>query len=88
MAKATAIDRLSGDEGIGSRALGSFERMKRFLQDVRTEMRKVTAPSTKEVRATTLVVIITTFLFAAYFYGVDRIVGFVVDKILAWAKAS
>ena len=31
-------------------------------------MRKVTAPSWKEVRGTTTVVIITVFLFAAYFW--------------------
>jgi len=38
-----------------------------FYHDVRTETKKVTTPSWKEVRATTTVVIITVFLFAAYF---------------------
>jgi preprotein translocase subunit SecE len=63
-----------------------IERSKRFLTEVRTEMRKVTVPSMKEVRATTGVVIITTFLFAAYFYLVDKGVGAVIDALLRWVK--
>ena len=64
-----------------------FVRSKRFLTDVRTEMRKVTTPSAKEVRATTGVVIVTVFLFAAYFYVVDKGIGAVIDALLRWAKA-
>ena len=47
------------------------ERIKSFYSDVRTEMKKVTSPSRKEVQATTTVVIITVFLFAFYFWLVD-----------------
>ncbi len=47
------------------------ERIKSFYNDVRTEMKKVTSPSRKEVQATTTVVIITVFLFAFYFWVVD-----------------
>ncbi len=47
------------------------ERIKSFYNDVRTEMRKVTAPTFKEVRATTTVVIITVFIFALYFAIID-----------------
>jgi preprotein translocase subunit SecE len=57
-----------------------------FLRDVRNEMRKVTTPSLKEVQATTGVVIVTVALFAIYFYGVDRVLGFLIDHLLAWAK--
>jgi preprotein translocase subunit SecE len=38
-------------------------------------MKKVTAPSFKEVRATTTVVIITVFLFGLYFWIVDNTIG-------------
>ena len=69
-------------------ALGGFQRFGAFLRDVRTEMRKVTNPSRKEVRGTTLVVLVTVFLFAVYFYGVDRVLGLVVDKLLAWARTA
>jgi len=50
------------------------DRIKSFYNDVRTEMRKVTAPTFKEVRATTTVVIITVFIFAAYFAIIDFII--------------
>jgi preprotein translocase subunit SecE len=46
-----------------------------FLKDVRSEMRKVVAPTRQEVVATTTVVIVTVFIFAAYFVLVDSIVG-------------
>jgi len=55
------------------------ERIKTFYNDVRTEMKKVTAPSFKEVRATTTVVIITVFLFGAYFAVVDYVLRNSVD---------
>jgi preprotein translocase subunit SecE len=47
------------------------ERIRVFYNDVRTEMRKVTAPTLKEVRATTTVVVITVFLFGLYFAIID-----------------
>ena len=50
------------------------ERIKSFYNDVRTEMRKVTAPTWKEVRATTTVVIITVVIFGIYFWIADRVI--------------
>jgi len=51
------------------------ERVKTFYNDVRTEMKKVTTPSFKDVQATTWVVIITVFLFGVYFWIVDNTIG-------------
>ena len=48
------------------------ERIRTFYGDVRNEMRKVTAPSWKEVRATTTVVVITVFIFGVYFFLIDN----------------
>ena len=50
------------------------ERIRTFYNDVRSEMRKVTAPSWKEVRATTTVVVITVFIFALYFAVIDFVI--------------
>ena len=50
-------------------------RLSEFLKDVRSEMRKVISPSRAEVQSTTLVVLITVFVFAAYFWLVDTIIG-------------
>ncbi|MGO9126771.1 MAG: preprotein translocase subunit SecE [Terriglobales bacterium] len=51
------------------------ERVKAFYSDVRSEMKKVTTPSFKDVQATTGVVIITVFLFGVYFWVVDNTIG-------------
>ena len=50
------------------------ERVRTFYNDVRTEMRKVTSPSWKEVQATTAVVVITVFIFAVYFFIIDKLI--------------
>ncbi len=58
------------------------QRIKSFYSDVRTEMKKVTTPNRKEVQATTVVVIITVFLFGAYFWAVDTVIGRSIDTLL------
>ena len=58
------------------------QRVKTFYNDVRTEMKKVTTPSRKEVQATTMVVIITVFIFGAYFFVVDYAIGHSLDTLL------
>ncbi|MGA9556719.1 MAG: preprotein translocase subunit SecE [Terriglobales bacterium] len=66
---ANSIATAGGD--FGDRIKSWPERIKSFYSDVRTEMKKVTSPSLKEVQATTTVVIITVFLFALFFWVVD-----------------
>jgi preprotein translocase subunit SecE len=78
----------AGAEAGGNKVMGWWEQMTGFLRDVRTEMRKVTTPSLKEVRGTTGVVIVTVALFAIYFYGVDRVIGFLIDHLFSWAKTT
>ena len=50
-------------------------RAKDYIEDLKQEMRRVTWPSAKQVRATTGVVIATVFAFAAYFFVVDALIG-------------
>ena len=80
MAKSAAI------ESVGEGRLGALkawpQRVKSFYNDVRTEMRKVTTPSRKEVQGTTTVVIITVFLFGVYFWMVDTVIGKSLDHLL------
>jgi len=45
-----------------------------YITDIRAEMRRVTWPSRKQVESTTLVVILSVFVFAAYFKIVDKLV--------------
>ena len=63
------------------------ERTKTFYNDVRTEMRKVTAPSWKEVRATTTVVVITVAIFALYFFVIDFVIQHGVAALFKLFKA-
>jgi preprotein translocase subunit SecE len=58
------------------------DRLINFLKEVRSEMHKVVTPSRQEVQSTTTVVIITVFLFAAYFYVVDAAVGRAMQALL------
>jgi len=81
MAKAVALS----NEGGAPNRVGSFiTRTTNFLKDVRGEMRKVTTPSRAEVRATTTVVIVTVFAFAAFFYGVDTVLDSAVKALVHW----
>ncbi len=57
-------------------------RISSFLKDVRSEMRKVITPSRTEVRSTTTVVLVTVFIFAAYFWLIDTIIGKVIENLL------
>jgi preprotein translocase subunit SecE len=82
MAKSAAM------ESVGESRLATWkawpQRAKSFYNDVRTEMRKVTTPNRKEVQGTTTVVIITVFLFAAYFWILDMAIGKSLDHLLKY----
>jgi preprotein translocase subunit SecE len=54
-----------------------WTKAKEFLAEVRVEMRKVTFPTRDEVVGTTIVVLITSFVFAAFLY--------IADLAIVWA---
>ena len=56
--------------------------VKNYFEELQAEMRRVTWPSWKQVRATTLVVIIAVFAFAAYFAVVDEICASLINKLM------
>ena len=72
--KKMAISNATAGENFGDRLKSWPERIKTFYNDVRTETRKVTAPSWKEVQATTAVVVVTVFLFGVYFFVIDNVI--------------
>jgi len=69
-------------DNFGDRIKSWPERIKTFYNDVRIEMKKVTVPSLKEVQATTVVVIVTVFLFGAYFAVIDYLLKNSLDWLL------
>lgn len=52
-----------------------IQRTRDYIDELRTEMRKVTWPARKQVHATTLVVLACVFLFAVFFAIVDLALG-------------
>lgn len=56
-------------------------KLMQFLHDTRDEMHKVSTPSPEQVKSTTIVVLVTVFLFAAYFELVDLVLGSGIDKM-------
>jgi len=81
---AKSITASMSDEGFGGKLKSWPERVKAFYNDVRSEMKKVTAPSLKDVRATTAVVIITVFLFGLYFWIVDNTIGSAINALFKY----
>ena len=70
---------VSAENGITAKVASWPEKIKTFYNDVRMEMKKVTTPALKEVQATTVVVVITVFIFGLYFWLVDFVIGRGVD---------
>jgi preprotein translocase subunit SecE len=66
------------------RALTGPARLIAFLKETRSEMHKVVTPTRAEVQATTIVVVITVFMFAAYFSLVDAVVGRGIDQLFVY----
>jgi preprotein translocase subunit SecE len=86
MAEALALEKNNPEDQQPSsmqRVASGPERLIQFLHDVRAEMRKVVTPTRAEVRSTTIVVIATVFIFAAFFELVDVILGAGIDKVFS-----
>ena len=89
MATKTAIER--GDDRsksaalseFGGSAVGWWNNLTNFLTDVRAEMRKVVAPSRKEVQVTTSVVIVAVFIFGLFFFVVDWVFNIGIHQLLS-----
>ena len=57
-----------------------FERARLFLSEVRNELKRVTWPSSKEVYATTVVVILVSIFFGVYLFTLD----FGINSAVQW----
>ncbi|MGD0921467.1 MAG: preprotein translocase subunit SecE [Terriglobia bacterium] len=64
----------------------TFRQVRDYFSDVRGEMRRVTWPSKQEIYGTTVMVVLTTFIFAFYFaicdWGFRHFVGNILDYFL------
>ncbi len=56
-------------------------RVKDYFEELQHEMKLVTWPSWKQVRATTGVVLAAVFAFAGYFFVVDNIINRLIQRV-------
>ena len=82
MAKSAA--QLMDENSVGGQIKSWPQRTKSFYNDVRTEMKKVSSPSLKEVQATTVVVIITVAVFGVFFWVVDLGLNAAVGRLMSY----
>ena len=59
---------------------GRIERARVFLSEVRNELKRVTWPTSTEVRNTTIVVILVSVFFGLYLFALD----FGIDSLVIW----
>ena len=72
---------MAEETSLMTRAAAWPAQTKNYFEELHLEMKRVTWPPWKQVRATTAVVIVAVFAFAAYFALVDSIVGRAIQKL-------
>jgi preprotein translocase subunit SecE len=72
------------EEPFMTRVMKWPEEIRDYFDDLKKEMRLVSWPTWNQVRATTAVVIVAVFLFAAYFWVVDLTMGWAMGKLFAY----
>ena len=65
-----------------------WNKAKDFLAETRAEMRKVSFPTRDEVVGTTIVVIITSFVFAAFLFAADQLIVLGYQSLVNLMKVS
>jgi preprotein translocase subunit SecE len=60
------------ERGLSSPSTGLVGRLSQFIRDVRAELKRVSWPSAKEVKNTTIITLIAVIFFAAYLFAVDQ----------------
>ena len=68
-------------ENFIERVVGWPAATKAYVQELQLEMRRVTWPPWKQVRATTGVVLVCVFCFAAFFFVADQLIMLSVGRV-------
>ncbi len=75
------------ERGVSEPRASLFGRVGQFIHDTRGEMRRVSWPSAKEVKNTTIITIIAVVFFAIFFFVVDHTWTFLLtqlERFIAW----
>ena len=76
-----AIAQAEENKNLGTRMMEWPAQLRSYVQELQTEMKRVSWPAWKQVRATTVVVIVSVFALAAYFMVVDYFCNQTVTKL-------
>jgi preprotein translocase subunit SecE len=63
---------------------GTWQEFTQYVSEVKVETRKVTWPGKQEIYGTTVMVVITTFLFGIYFWFCDTAFQYAVSHALQY----
>ena len=61
-----------------------FEKIRHFFNETRVEMRKVTWPTRDELKESTKIVIVATFVVTLFIGVIDQILTLLVRRLLGW----
>lgn len=60
------------ERGMSSPREGLVGRLSQFIRDIRGELKRVSWPSPREVKNTTIITLIAVIFFACYLFAVDQ----------------
>lgn len=66
------------------RSLCMIEKIRKFLSETKAEMRKVTWPTREELKGSTKIVIIATFVVTLFIGVIDQILTLIIRRLLGW----
>jgi len=69
---------------IAASSVGIVEKVRTFLQEFKTEMKKVSWPARKETVSSTVVVIVTVLIIVVFLGLVDFALGRLVQSVLSY----
>ena len=79
------------ERGLSGTRVGPVGRMSQFLRDVRAEMKRVSWPTVKEVKNTTIITLVAVVFFAIYLFLVDRVWAYLIlglNRVLLWMTGA
>ncbi|MBN2072000.1 MAG: preprotein translocase subunit SecE [Candidatus Krumholzibacteriota bacterium] len=61
-----------------------FNKIGKFFTEIKSEMKKVTWPTRDELKESTKLVIVATFVVTVFIGFIDQILTFVIRRLLGW----
>ena len=61
-----------------------IEKIRKFLWEARVEMGKVTWPTREELKGSTKIVIVATFIVTIFIGVVDQLLTLIIRRLLGW----